>query len=93
MKKTIQMSMKKSEHLSVMRQVDKKNLTPALAGQELGFSLKQTKREGKRHLSQRRTGAHFTEKKAGAAIAELLTAQRPISWHWSKPITPILDQP
>ncbi|MCB1085195.1 MAG: helix-turn-helix domain-containing protein, partial [Chlamydiia bacterium] len=49
MKEMIKMTLKEAERLSVMRQVDKKNLTLRKASEELGLSLRQTKRIRKRY--------------------------------------------
>lgn len=48
--KEIQMSVKEAERLGMMREIDKKRLTLARASQELGISLRQTKRIRKRYL-------------------------------------------
>lgn len=56
MDENVQMSIKEAERLSVMRQVDKKVLTIKQAGQELGLSLRQTKRVRKRYLNQGEKG-------------------------------------
>ena len=49
MKETLKMTMKEAERLSVMRQVVEKNLTIRKASEELGLSLRQTKRIKKRY--------------------------------------------
>ncbi len=50
------MSIKEADRLSVMRQIDKKVLTLRKASQELGLSLRQTKRVRKRYLSEGEQG-------------------------------------
>ena len=49
MKETLKMTVKEAERLSVMRQVNKKVLTIRKAREELGLSLRQTKRVRKRY--------------------------------------------
>ena len=50
MKETVQMSIKEADRLSIMKQLDKKLLTLRKGGEELGLSLRQTKRIRKRYL-------------------------------------------
>lgn len=50
------MSIKEANRLSIMRQVDKKILTLEKASEELGVSLRQTKRIRKRYLTQGESG-------------------------------------
>lgn len=50
MKETLKMSLKEAERLGIMREIDKKKLTLAKAGEELGLSLRQAKRVRKRYL-------------------------------------------
>lgn len=50
------MSLEEAERLSIMRQVDKKILTLKRASDEMGLSLRQTKRIKKRYLRQGEQG-------------------------------------
>jgi hypothetical protein len=54
MKENVQMSI--NERLSAMKQIDKKVLTIRRASEELGISLRQTKRIRKRYLEKGKTG-------------------------------------
>ena len=56
MKEMMKMTLKEAERLSVMRQVDKKNLTVKKASEELGLSLRQTKRIRKRYKEKGEVG-------------------------------------
>lgn len=56
MKETLKMSIKEAERLGIMRQIDKKKLTIAKASEELGLSLRQTKRVRKRYLKDGEAG-------------------------------------
>lgn len=56
MKEREQMSIKEAERLSVMRQVDKKTLTLKRASEDLGLSLRQTKRIRKRYRQHQEKG-------------------------------------
>ena len=56
MKEKVQMSIKEAERLGVMKQVDKKILILRKASEELGVSLRQTKRIRKRYLENGATG-------------------------------------
>ncbi len=56
MTEEMRMSLKEAERLSVMRQVDKKYLTVLRASEELGISLRQTKRVRKRYLEKGEEG-------------------------------------
>lgn len=50
------MSIKEAERLGIMRQLDKKDLTPRKASEELGISLKQLRRVRKRYLLEGSAG-------------------------------------
>ena len=50
MKEILQMSIKEADRLGVMQRIDKKNLSIRKASEELGVSLRQTKRIRKRYL-------------------------------------------
>ena len=50
MKEKVQMSIKEADRLGIMRQIDKKNLTIKKASEEIGLSLRQTKRVRKRYV-------------------------------------------
>lgn len=50
MKEILQMSIREADRLSVMRRIDKTNLTIRKASEELGVSLRQAKRIRKRYL-------------------------------------------
>jgi Winged helix-turn helix len=52
----MRMSVKEAGRLGIMRQMDKKNLTPRKAAEELGLSLKQLRRVRKRYLAEGKTG-------------------------------------
>ena len=56
MKETLQMTVKEAERLGVMRQIDKKFLTLRKASEELGLSLRQTKRVRKRYREKGEIG-------------------------------------
>ncbi len=56
MKEMLKMTLKEAERLSVMRQVDKKNLTLRKASEELGLSLRQTKRIRRRYKEEGEEG-------------------------------------
>ena len=56
------MSVKEADRLGVMRQMDKKDLTPRKASEELGLSLKQLRRVRKRYLAEGAVGL-ITKKK------------------------------
>ena len=56
MKENVHMSIKEAERLSVMKQIDKKILTVKRASEELGISLRQTKRVRKRYREQGKMG-------------------------------------
>jgi len=56
MKEKVKMTVKEAERLSIMRQVDKKILTIKKASEELGLSLRQTKRVRKRYKDQGEIG-------------------------------------
>lgn len=52
MKKEERMSLKEANRLSIMKQIDKKNLTILEASRELSLTLRQTKRIRKRYITQ-----------------------------------------
>lgn len=52
----LRMSVKEAGRLGIMRQMDKKNLTPRKAAEELGLSLKQLRRVRKRYLAEGAAG-------------------------------------
>lgn len=52
----LRMSVKEAGRLGIMRQMDKKNLTPRRAAEELGLSLKQLRRVRKRYLAEGASG-------------------------------------
>jgi len=56
MKENLKMSIREAERLSIMRQIDKKILTLRKASEELGISLRQTKRVRKRYLENGEKG-------------------------------------
>ncbi len=56
MKEKTQMSIKEANRLSVMKQIDKKILNIRKASEELGLSLRQTKRVRKRYLEEAEKG-------------------------------------
>jgi hypothetical protein len=49
-------TIKETDRLVIMKQVDKKKLTLCKASEELGISLRQTKRVRKRYLEQGEIG-------------------------------------
>lgn len=59
----LRMSVKEAGRLGIMRQMDRKNLTPKKAAEELGLSLKQLRRVRKRYLSEGEAG--LVSKKRG----------------------------
>jgi Winged helix-turn helix len=61
----LRMSVKEASRLGIMRQMDKKNLTPRKAAEELGLSLKQLRRVRKRYLAEGEAG--LLSKKRGQA--------------------------
>lgn len=52
----LRMSVKEAGRLGIMRQMDKKDLTPQRAAEELGLSLKQLRRVRKRYLAEGAVG-------------------------------------
>src|SRR5277367_493916 len=52
----LRMSVKEAGRLGIMRQMDKKDLTPKKAAEELGLSLKQLRRVRKRYLTEGEAG-------------------------------------
>jgi transposase InsO family protein len=52
----LRMSVKEAGRLGIMRQMDKKDLTPRRAAEELGLSLKQLRRVRKRYLAEGEAG-------------------------------------
>ena len=58
----LRMSVKEADRLGIMRQMDKKDLTPRKASEELGLSLKQLRRVRKRYLAEGSVGL-ITKKK------------------------------
>jgi len=52
----LRMSVKEADRLGIMKQMDKKNLTPRKAAEELGLSLKQLRRVRKRYLAEGAAG-------------------------------------
>lgn len=55
-KENLRMSIKEAEYLGVMRQIDKKKLTMRQGSEQLGISLRQTKRIRKRYLIEGEPG-------------------------------------
>lgn len=55
-KENLRMSIKEAEYLGVMRQIDKKKLTVRQGSEQLGISLRQTKRIRKRYLVEGEPG-------------------------------------
>lgn len=52
----LRMSVKEADRLGIMKQMDKKNLTPRKAAEELGLSLRQLRRVRKRYLAEGAAG-------------------------------------
>ena len=52
----LRMTVKEAGRLGIMRQMDKKDLTPGRAAEELGISLKQLRRVRKRYLAEGEAG-------------------------------------
>jgi hemin uptake protein HemP len=64
-KEKLRMSVKEAGRVGIMRRMDKKDLTPKRAAEELGLSLKQLRRIRKRYLIEGETG--LLSKKRGQA--------------------------
>jgi hypothetical protein len=79
MKEQIQMTVKEAERLSVMRQIDKKILTIEKASEELGISIRQTKRirknylvDGEKGLVSRKRGRQSNRKISDTTKSEIM---------------------